>query len=303
MIQLIHLRCFTMVAAELHFGRAALRLNMTQPPLTRNIQLLERELGVSLFERDRRSVKLTASGKAFLPEAEDILRRVQHAQLTARRARGGETGSVTLGFLAVAAFSVLPKVVSVVREEFPGIELELKEMTTLDQIDAINAGRLDLCLIRPLTMSPPGLESVCLLRERFVLAMPSDHPLTQERRLTLRSVDGEALVMYSPSDGRYSYELLAGLFRAASVTPRYVQYVANTHTMLSLVSGGTGIALVPESARRLKFENVVFRALPIEPPVHAELFLVWRSSNPNKASELLQKKLIEELLGSSVDKG
>lgn len=285
MFQLFQLRCFVAVATELHFGRAAQRLNMTQPPLSRQIQLLEHELGVQLLERTRRTVRLTPAGLAFLPEAEDVLLRSEAAALTARRAIHGQAGSVSLGFIPAASYHFLPHLVSAAYGSLQSIDLVLKEVTTAEQQEALASGRMDLGLIRPLR-SRPGIETVCVLRDPFILALPDRHPLVQRPEVTLSDLDGEPFIMYSPSEGRYSYELLAGVFRAAGVEPRYIQYLFQTHTILSLVSAGMGLALVPNSARQLRLEHVQFRPIDLSGTA-AELHLAWhRDANKPVVSTL-----------------
>ena len=274
MFQFAQLRCFVAVATELHFGRAAERLNMTQPPLSRQIQLLEHELGVELLTRSRRSVRLTAAGRAFLAEAEDLLRRGEAAALTARRAVRGDAGSVSLGFIPAASYSFLPKVVSAAHEAMRDIDLNLKEMITNEQHEAIGSGRIDLGLIRPLR-AWPGIETVCVMRDPFVLALPRQHPLVRRTRLSVHDLDRQPFIMYSPAEGRYTYEILAGLFRASGVEPLYVQYLFQTHTILSLVGAGLGMALVPSSAQQLHSDSVVFRVIDVAGAA-AELHLAWK---------------------------
>lgn len=274
MFQLIQLRCFVAVATELHFGKAAQRLNMTQSPLSRQIQALEHDLGVLLIARTRRSVQLTPAGRAFLPEAEDILLRCEAAALTARRTVRGEAGSISLGFISAARFKVLPEIVSGAYRTFENVDLVLKEMSTPEQKEALLSNRLHLGLIRPDKVHA-GIETTCVLRDPFTLALPVGHPLAQREHLTLRDLDRQPFIMYSPSEGRYSFELLSGLFRAAGIEPHYVQYLYQTHTILSLVNIGMGIALVPSTAQHLPSEQVVFKPIELG-GAHAELHLAWR---------------------------
>jgi DNA-binding transcriptional LysR family regulator len=277
MFQLFQLRCFVAVATELHFGRAAKRLNMTQSPLSRQIQALEHDLSVLLIERTRRSVQLTPAGLAFLPHAEDILLRCEAAALAARRAIRGDAGSVTLGFISAARFKVLPQIVSGAYHTLKDVDVELKEMSTPEQKEALLSNRLNLGLIRP-DKSHPGIETVCILRDPFTLALPYDHPLTQRDHLSVHDLDRQPFIMYSPSEGRYSFELLSGVFRAAGVEPSYVQYLYQTHTILSLVSIGMGIALVPSTAQHLPSERIIFKEIELGGAC-AELHLAWRKDD------------------------
>jgi len=283
MFQLSQLRCFVAVATELHFGRAAKRLNMTQSPLSRQIQSLEHDLSVLLIERTRRSVQLTPAGLAFLPHAEDILLRCEAAALAARRAIRGDAGSVTLGFISAARFKVLPQIVSGAYHTLKDIDVELKEMSTPEQKEALLSNRLNLGLIRP-DKSHPGIETVCILKDPFTLALPYDHPLAQREDLTIHDLDRQPFIMYSPSEGWYSFELLSGLFRAAGVEPSYVQYLYQTHTILSLVSIGMGIALVPSTAQHLPSERIIFKQIELGGAC-AELHLAWRRDDPDPVTK------------------
>lgn len=291
MFQFSQLRCFVAVAIELHFGRAAERLNMTQPPLSRQIQLLEHELGVELLTRGRRSVRLTSAGRAFLPEAEDLLRRGEAAALAARRALRGDAGSVTLGFIPAASYGFLPKLVSVARDLMPDVDLILKELTTSEQQEGIAARRIDLGLVRPLRIRH-GIETARVMRDPFVLAVPSRHPLAERAHITVRDLDRQPFIMYSPAEGRYSYEILAGVFRAAGIEPLYVQFLFQTHTILSLVGAGLGIALVPESARNARPENVVLRSIDVADAA-TELHLAWLPDTDNAAAAKLRRHVTE----------
>ncbi|MBU4611440.1 LysR family transcriptional regulator [Achromobacter sp. GG226] len=275
MFQLSQLRCFVEVAAELHFGRAAERLNMTQPPLSRQIQQLEHALGVELLVRTRRSVQLTAAGEAFLPEAQDVLQRCASAALAAQRAMRGETGRVVLGYSAGANYSFLPRVVAAAQEHLPDIDLELREMVTVDQLEALRTGRIDLGLIR-LPAELAGLEMTCVVREPMVLVVPRRHALARKRKLSLADLHDEPFVMYLPGDGRYFHEMLHTLFHEAGIQPRFVQFVRHTHSMIALVNSGIGLALVPHSTTLLRLEGVVTRPIALPAYANAQMHLAWR---------------------------
>ncbi len=295
MFELSHLRCFAAVAEELHFGRAAARLNMTQPPLSRQVQLLEHALGVGLFERTSRSVRLTPAGRAFYAEARRILDLAEGAGLAAKRVARGEAGSVTIGFTAAASYGFLPRLIAAARAEMPEVDLALREMVTADQTEALSSGRIDLGLLRPPVDRRGGAEAVCVARERLVLAVPRGHPLAAGREPAIRDLDRQPLIMYSPVEGRYFYDLLAGLFQAAGVAPRHVQHISQAHTMLALVGAGIGVALVPEAARSLRFDGVVLRPLRLPAKAAAELFAVWRRDNKNPALQVLRDRVLRGL--------
>lgn len=283
MFSLARLSCFIAVAEELHFGRAAERLHMTQPPLSRQIQQLETELGVQLIDRTTRSVTLTPAGLAFLPDARRILQLAESAALTVRRVPAGDLGTVVVGFTAASAHAVLPRLLEQTRKTLPDVKLELREMVSSVQIEALMSGEIDLGMARP-PLKRPGIVSRPLLHEQLVAALPAGHPLTEQaRQLTLNDLDGQDFVMYSPVQARYFNELLISTFTIAGATPRYVQFVTQVHTMLVLVRSGIGIALVPASAATLHPEGVVFRTIGAFRERPVELDAAWRGDSTNPA--------------------
>jgi DNA-binding transcriptional LysR family regulator len=283
-LDLTHLRSFVALTEELHFGRAARRLNMTQPPLSRQIQLLEAELGVRLLDRTSHSVALTAAGHAFLPEARALLGASEQAAQVARRAaRVPGRGAVTVGFIGASTYAFLPRLVSRARAELPDTVLTLKEMSGVAQMDALMLGRIDIGLLRPLQAPFPGTSS-CVMREGLALALPQGHALAARRRPTLRDLEGEPFIMYSP-DGPYMHALLSDAFRAAGVRPLVVQAVSQAQTILSLVSTGMGVALVPEEVQSACFDNVTLRPIATTPGLAVELHAIWRPENRNPALE------------------
>ncbi|AHC27633.1 MULTISPECIES: LysR substrate-binding domain-containing protein [Mycobacteriaceae] len=283
MFSLARLSCFIAVAEELHFGRAAERLHMTQPPLSRQIQQLEAELGVQLIDRTTRTVTLTPAGAAFLPDARRILQLAESAALTVKRVPAGDLGTVVVGFTAASAHAVLPRLLERTREKLPDVKLELREMVSSVQLEALMSGDIDLGMARP-PLKRPGIVSRPLLHEQLVAALPAGHPLVgQARQLTLNDLDGEDVVMYSPVEARYFNELLISTFTIAGATPRYVQFVTQVHTMLVLVRSGIGIALVPASAATLHPEGVVFRTIGAFRERPVELDACWRQDSTNPA--------------------
>jgi DNA-binding transcriptional LysR family regulator len=276
------LRCFVTVAEELHFGRAALRLHMTQPPLTRQIQLIEHCVGTPLFTRTNRMVKLTSAGRSLLPEARAILRLAEKARLTALRAGLGETGRISIGFTATAGYEFLPEMLGRLRQTFPDIDLELREMVSRQQVDALKSGQLDVGLLRQFPVDRDDLRSVCVAREALVAALPFDHPLVRRPSLHLRDFNGRPLVMYSPDEAQYFHDLVRHVFARIDAKPNYGQHVSQIHSMLAVVRSGLGAALVPESASRLAYEGIVFREIAgIDPVRLVELHLTWKSDNTN----------------------
>ncbi|MEE7489246.1 LysR family transcriptional regulator [Methylobacterium oryzae] len=275
MFDFSQLRCFAAVAEELHFGRAAARLNMTQPPLSRQIQVLERVLDVQLLERTSRTVRLTAAGRSFLPEAQRILRLAETATHVTRQVAAGRAGVLKCGFTAASAYDFLPRLVTAFRRALPDVTLALREMVSKDQIEELLAGRIDAALVRP-PVTHPDLIAVRALAEPLVVALPAGNPLALRDALTLADLGREPFVGYAPNEARYFHDLVLGLIAEAEIRPAMVQQLTQIHSILALVRAALGIALVPAAAERLRFEGVVFRPLALPAPRPVELLLAWR---------------------------
>lgn len=285
------LRCFVTVGEELHFGHAAKRMNMTQPPLSRQIQMLEYALDVQLLQRTSRSVQLTPAGRGFLADARRILALAENAASAAQRLSKGEAGLIRLGFTAASSYSFLPRLLAYVKSELKDVEVELSEMVTIQQMEALREGRLDLGLVRP-PVDAPGMATARIARERLLLAVPRSHPLASGPTCLLKDLAGEPFITFSPVQGRYFYELIAGMLSRAGISVRYVQYVNQVHSILALVSAGIGISIVPETARKLHFEGAELREFS-DPPTFAELRLVWNTKNGNPALPAFRDLVIE----------
>jgi DNA-binding transcriptional LysR family regulator len=292
------LRCFVALAEELHFGRAAARLNMTQSPLSRQLQNLEHALGVKLIERSRRFVRLTPAGKAFLIDARSILRSSEEATLTARRVARGENGVIRLGFIPATSYSLLPRLVAFAAAELPHVQLVLKEMVTADQVEALGIGSIDAGILR-LPIDQRGLEAIPISREPFVVAVPAGHPLAGGRTLTVKDLDRQPLVMYAPIESRYHHDLVASVFRVAGIAPNFVQYAREIHTMLALVGAGIGVALVPQVAGNLGFASVHLQPINLTPKVFSELTFVWRKRADNPALRVFTEDLLPKFLAQN----
>ncbi|WP_030991403.1 LysR substrate-binding domain-containing protein [Streptomyces sp. NRRL WC-3744] len=291
MFTLAQLTSFVAVAEELHFTRAAERLNMTQPPLSRQIQLLETDLGVQLLDRTNRTVRLTPAGRAFLTEARRILHQSEHAALAVRRVSTGEAGAIAVGFTAASAYSALGSLLQTSQVALPGVEILLRELVTRDQLKALGEGSLDLGLARP-SATGPDLVSRPAVREGLVAALPAGHALAADTgQMRIEDFTGEDFLMYSPIEARYFHELLVSVFRSAGVRPVFTQYLTQVHSMLALVNGGWGIALVPEGAVRMRYGGIVFRPVDLPDPQPVELNYVWRESNDNPALKALLRHL------------
>ena len=281
-LTLDQVRCFVAVAEELHFGRAAERLSMTQPPLSRQIQKLERAVGATLLERDNRRVELTGAGAAFLDEAYRMLNLVDSAGDLARRVDAGTAGVVRLGFTAVSAISVLGPLLRRLTVELPDVQVRLSERVTNAQVDGIRRGELDVGLARP-PFDTTLLDSQVVLREPLVALVPTDHRLADaDRPLRPADFDGEPVIGYHPQQSRYFHELTVRFLTNAH--PRIDQRVHQVLTVMLLVAAGRGLAVAPASAASLHVEGVVLKELvhgggdtqlDADPERPVELHAIW----------------------------
>jgi DNA-binding transcriptional LysR family regulator len=282
MLEFSQLRCFVAAAEEMHFGRAALRENMTQPTLSRQIRALEHAMKVELFARANRTVKLTFAGRVFLPEAKRILAMTESATNWTRRAWQGHAGVIRLGFVASVAFADLPNILRRAMKELPEVQILLKEGTTKAQNEALLADMIDVAILRP-PIDAKKFGVLHVRTEPFFAALPADDSRAEKERLALSDFDGRNYIMYSADGAGYSHAMLLEMFTRASVAPIMVHHLDQNHSILSLVSAGLGAALVPESLTRLRFENVVFRPVDTEPARPLETYMLWRNQNDNPA--------------------
>jgi DNA-binding transcriptional LysR family regulator len=283
MLELKQLQYFLVVADELHFGRAAKRLHITQSPLSRQIQLLEYTLQFQLFTRTNRSVQLTPAGHAFRAEARQLLAQAENAVTVARRHSQGQAGIIKMGFTAGSSYRHLPRMLARTGSALKDVEIALEEMVTVQQIEALQANQIDFGLGR----QPPNqqqTDGIRIARESLRLAVPVSHRLSRKPVVSLTDLQLEPIITFSPKDGFYFYALIDSLFRRNNQHPTYVQQVSQIHSILALVSAGMGVALVPETAEALHFENVRFRKLDAS-PVYADLHLIWRKNNNNPAAQ------------------
>ncbi len=282
MITLDQVRSFVAVAEELHFGRAAERLQMTQPPLSRQIQKLEKAVGARLLERDNRHVELTGAGAAFLDDAYRLLNLVDGAGDLARRIDAGAAGVIRLGFTAVSAISTVGGLLRRLAEELPDVQVVLSERVTEAQVDGLRRGELDIGLARP-PFDTGLLSSQIVLREPFMAVVPSSHPLAAaDRPLTSQDFDGEPVIGYDARQARYFHDLSARFL--ANAHPRIEQRVHQVLTAILLVAAGRGLTLAPASAASLRVQGVVFKELAggggdtrldADPHRPVELHAIW----------------------------
>ncbi|HEU0016633.1 MAG TPA: LysR family transcriptional regulator [Longimicrobium sp.] len=258
-VELRHLRYFVVVAEELHFGRAAKRLSIAQPPLSQQIARLEALVGYPLFERKPR-VALTEPGRVLLAAARRTLQSVAHGVDATRRAGRGESGTLTVGFAASAMLTALPEVFRAYRDRFPGVELRLREMSTSAQMDALGVGALDVGFLRE-PVPAPGVVAEPVLREPFVAALPPEHPLSAGGSLHPAALADQPFVLFPRSVAPTLYDQVIAVCRAAGFHPQQVQEAQEWLTIVSLVDAGLGVSLVPASFQRLRWGGVTYHGL------------------------------------------
>ncbi len=274
-MQLRHLQYFLAVAEELSFTRAAERLHMAQPPLSTQIQALESELGVQLFDRSRRAITLTAAGRALIPEARRLLSDVERAARIVRHAGDGTVGRLTIGFVPSAANGALPEILRRYRKRCPGVELTLVERAPDDLVHQLHERRVDVAFMFA-PIDDDALSTQCVCRERLIAALPEHHRLAAASEVDLRALANEPLILPTRHETPGLYSRIGKLFDEVGVQPVVVQReVWMMQTIIGLVAAEIGAAIVPSSAAILHRLGVVYRPLAhVVPPV--EMTAVWR---------------------------
>ncbi|GLW07645.1 isoleucine biosynthesis transcriptional activator [Microtetraspora sp. NBRC 13810] len=269
-----------LLAEERHFGRAAQRAGVRQPPFSQQIRRLEEELGVVLFERNTRSVQITAAGEAFVAEARRSLAHAGRAAELARQAGRGEAGRLAVGFVGSAMNVTLPPVLRAFRARYPGVEVVLQELTSAQQIELLTAVGIDVGLIR----GPVGWQAAqtvatrVVAREPMLAVLHAGHPLARLDPLPLARLRDEAFVLFPRRRGPMFHDLIVELAAGAGFEPRVVQEATRMQSIIGLVATGIGVSLVPGSEARLRRDDVVFRPLtPPGPPI--TLDLAWRRAD------------------------
>ena len=276
MIELRPLRQFVAVAEELHFGRAARRLAMTQPPLTQAVQGLERTLGVQLFERSKRTVALTPAGHALLEEARRLLRAAEALPAAVQAAALGQAGRLRLAFVSSIAYGALPLWLRGFREAQTGVQLQLREATLDVQLAAFATDEIDAgFVLHAPGAAPPGFAALTVLREAMWLALPEGHPASARKRLRDADIAAAPLLIFPRAVTPSLYDAILARQRARGLTPQVAQEAIQMQTLVNLVSAGIGVAWVPESVTRLQRPGVVYRRVAGD-AVMAETSLIWR---------------------------
>ncbi|VVN09808.1 HTH-type transcriptional regulator BenM [Pseudomonas fluorescens] len=295
-MELRHLRYFIAVAEELHFGRAAQQLGISQPPLSQQIQALEHELGARLFERTNRRVELSEAGRLFLEEARQVLAQVDKAADVARRAQLGELGEMKIGFTSSAPFtSKIPKAIHAFRQRYPAVHLSLKEMSSRDVAAAVFDESIEVGLMRPMPL-PDGLQVTELFREPLVAVLNASHPLVaaSEQGLHMADLAREPFVFFPRSYGSGLHAQLLALARQAGFSPHFAQEVGEAMTIIGLVSAGIGVSVLPASYQRMRIDGVVYRTV-LDEGADTAVWLVQRQAG----SSVMAKAFADLLIGNA----
>lgn len=276
-MELRHFRYFVAVAEELHFRRAAERLNISQPPLSQQIRLLELELGVDLFERTNKRVALTQAGRLFLPEARAVIAQAERAAAVARRAQRGELGELRIGLFPSAP--LVPEIAGGIRsyrERHPGVSLVLNELESREQIVALTEERADIAIIRSIAapVPPRGFVTRLITEEPLVLALRADHPLSRRRMIAVEQLAEEPFVFYGERMGVVLPQIVLELCRAAGFEPRVSQFANANTTMIGLVAAGLGVAIIPKALARVVHTDVATRPIR-HPKANIAAWVLW----------------------------
>lgn len=273
-IELRHLRYFIAVAEELHFGHAAARLNISQPPLSQQIQILEQQVGARLLARTNRSVSVTPAGRQFLADSRQILNQVDEAAARALRLHQGETGELRIGFTSSAPFiKAVSDTLSSFRQRYPDVHIQTREINTREQIAPLNEGTLDLGLMRN-TPLPETLAWEVILREPLLAMVPRNHPLATRTAVSLHELAQEPFVFFDPHVGTGLYDDILSLMRRYQLTPRIAQEVGEAMTIIGLVAAGLGVSILPASFHRVQLSEMCWIPI-VEEDAVSEMWLVW----------------------------
>jgi DNA-binding transcriptional LysR family regulator len=273
-MELRHLRYFVTLAEELHFGRAAEKLHIAQPPLSQQIKQLEQELGFELFHRTKRSVQLTEAGQIFLKQVQEIFRQLEQAIEIGRQTSRGEVGQLVIGFVSSAAYNILPQILRNFRNNFPDVALELHELTTTEQLQQLRLGKIDIGFIRP-PVDDNNFGHTIVFEEPLIVALSENHPRAMASTVSLSFLCNEQFILFPRYLAPALYDLIITLCQQTGFNPKVSQEAIQMQTIVSLVAAGMGIAIVPESLQNLQRTGVVYKTLQQTTPKVA-IAMIWR---------------------------
>ena len=278
-MELSHIRYFVAAAEELHFGRAAKRLHITQPSLSKRVAKLEEELGVKLFHRTRREVRLTEAGDAFLEGARLVLEDAQRATEEARKAARGELGKLEVGFFSPAIYGILPEILKSYHERFPAVRVTLHEWTSTVQLERLREAKIEIGFMRA-PVEEEGFLTEHVFLEPIVAALPEDHPQARREVVPPEELADDPFIMVPRHKEPNSFDRYVSICQRAGFSPKITQEVFEIHAIVGLVATGMGVAFVPGSIRNLKRPGLVYRPLE-DPEAHIGSAVVRRSAQPS----------------------
>jgi DNA-binding transcriptional LysR family regulator len=298
-MELRHLRYFRMVATELHFGRAAEKLHIAQPPLSKQIQDLEAELGFELFTRTKRSVALTPAGQAFLIEVIQIFQQLDRSIDIGRKTSRGELGQISIGFVGSATYNILPVMLQQFRDRYPHVQIELHELTTDRQLIWLREGRIDIGLIRP-PIVERDLASQVIFQESLVIALPINHHLALADSIDITGLATEPFILFPRQLAPGLYDPIIAICQAAGFSPQVVQECIQMQTIVSLVSANMGVSILPASIQSAHRQGVVYKPIQVSTELVslgveklATIAIVWRLNDDSPT----MNRLLEIVLG------
>ncbi|ESA34878.1 family transcriptional regulator [Leptolyngbya sp. Heron Island J] len=282
-MELRHLRYFLAVAEELHFGRAAQRLHIAQQPLSRQIRNLEDELGILLFHRTKRRIRLTQAGQVFLQETRKTLAQADHAVVMAQRVGQGVAGQLSIGFTGPMLNRILPTVVREFKQRFPEIHLSLQRLPTNDQVKSLLADEIHVGFLHP-PIDASLLKQTVIYQEPMIALLPDFHPLAKDAPapISIKSLANESFILFPRQVGPVLYDAIISFCQQADFSPNVVQEAFPQQTIMGLVAAGLGVSLIHASIQQIHQPGVVARPL-IEPSPVLESAVAWRSDLPHPA--------------------
>ena len=292
-MELSQLQYFSVLAEELHFSRAAQRLHISQPPLSVAIKQLEEQLGAQLFERSSKEVRLTPAGEHLRVQARDILERAHRAALDTRAVAQGMAGSLRLGFVGSSMYRGLPEALARLQQQHPQVRVDLHELNSAEQVSALLHGKLDLGLMHTLA-APTGLRAQTLLSEPFMACLPQAHALAQRARVAVADMASERMILFAPAVSPEYFRSIRDLCQRAGFDPELRHEVRHWLSVLSLVSGGQGVSIVPACLQRVGMPGLAFRPLR-QSAAHSELQAIWRPVPAHPLIDTLLQLLQERI--------
>ncbi|MEA5593679.1 LysR family transcriptional regulator [Rivularia sp. UHCC 0363] len=276
-MELRHLRYFVTLAEELHFGKAAEKLHIAQPPLSQQIRQLETELGFELFHRTKRKVELSEAGEVFLVEVQQIFRQLEQAIFLGRQVSRGEIGQLVVGFVSSAAYNILPNILQNTRNSIPNVSLELHELTTDEQLRWLQSGRIDVGFVRP-PVDENTYESKVIFQESLAIALPQNHFLANQDRVSLQSLKNESFILFPRFLAPGLYDQIISFCQQVGFSPKVAQEAIQMQTIVSLVAAEIGVAIVPESLQNLRRTGVIYKYF-VEKTPQVSIAIIWRKND------------------------